>query len=298
MTRGNFTARARAVGAELRAWRERAGIDGQELARMLSWSGAKVSNMECGRRGVSEVDAAMYLACCRAPGDDIHQILEFFHDRHEYFVEPHGNRLADELLSLITIETTANAIQSFELVVVPGLLQTEDYARALITQYGLTPARAIESKVRARKDRQALLRRHRPPKCIFFLHENALRLPVGTNAIMNDQLLHLVFASSRPHLTIRVVRVKAGPVPGMAGPFALMTYSQGRPIVCLEHDTTSMFLDGDEDVRIYREVLARLSTVALDEEQSRTWLATAASAHDRPRGTHDDVTRAEGPPLV
>jgi transcriptional regulator with XRE-family HTH domain len=108
-----FTARGRALGAELRAWRERAGLEGVELARMLSRSGTKVSNMESGRRGVSEVDAAMYLACCRTPGTAIEKILEFFHEQQDYWVQPHG-LLSDELRSLIALETTAATIQIFE----------------------------------------------------------------------------------------------------------------------------------------------------------------------------------------
>src|SRR5882762_8052541 len=120
MNARDFTARGRALGAELRAWRERAQMDGIEVARRLSWSATKVSNIESGRRGLSEVDAAMYLACCRAPGDDIQQILKFFHDQYEYWVQPHDTKLADELLSLITLETTAALIRSFEPAVIPG----------------------------------------------------------------------------------------------------------------------------------------------------------------------------------
>src|SRR5205807_2104288 len=162
---------------ELRKWREGAKLPGVELAQRLSWSASKVANMEAGRRGVSEVDAAMYLACCRTPGDSIKRVLEFFHEQHEYWVQPHDTKLPDQLLSLITFETTATTIHNFEVTVIPGLLQTEDYARALITS-GLTPENAVEPKVRARKDRQVLLRREHPPTCQFFIHENALRLPV------------------------------------------------------------------------------------------------------------------------
>jgi transcriptional regulator with XRE-family HTH domain len=293
-----FTARGRALGAELRAWRERAGLGSNELARSLSWSPTKVSNIESGRRGVSEVDAAMYLACCRVPGDDIQQVLQFFHDQHDYWVQPHGDHLSDQLRSLITLETTATAISSFELAVVPGLLQTEDYARALITGSGLAPSEAIEPRVRARKDRQVLLRRHRPPDCVFFVHENALRLPVGNDAIMNDQLLHLVFASARPHINIRVVPTAAGPHAGVGGAFRLMENPSAKPVVYLTNDVASMFLDQPECVARYRHMLATLASVALNEGESRTWLAQLASDHDRPREDRDASTAVEGVPLA
>jgi transcriptional regulator with XRE-family HTH domain len=293
----DVTARGRALGAELRLWRERAGLESKQLAQRLSWSPSKVSNMERGARTVSEVDAAMYLAVCRTPGEDIKRVLEFFHEQHDYWLQPHGTLLADELRSLITIETTAARMHSFEPAVVPGLLQTEDYARAVITSWGMHPEHAIEAKVRARKERQALLRRHQPPWCTFFVHENALRLPVGSDAVMNDQLLHLVFASARPHIGIRVIPVAAGSA-GMAGAFMMMEYTSARPVVYVPDDVTSTFLDSPECLSAYREILRRVAKVALDEGQSRDWLAQRASEHDRPREDHDDLVRAEDSPLV
>lgn len=292
------TARGRALGAELRVWRERAGLESKQLARRLSWSPSKVSNMESGRRGVSEVDAAMYLAICRAPGDDIQRVLEFFHEQHDYWLQPHGDLLADELRSLITLETTAAAVHSFELAFIPGLLQTEDYARTLITSWGSRPEAVIEHRVRARQDRQALLRGHRPPRCVFFVHENALRLPVGNDAIMNDQLLHLVFASARPHISVRVIPAAAGPLPGMGGAFNIWAYHKARPVVYMENDATNLFLDGDRYVGQYRDIWARLAGAAMDEEHSRRWLAQLATEHDRLREDHDDRVPTEYSPLV
>jgi transcriptional regulator with XRE-family HTH domain len=281
MNARDFTARGRALGAELRAWRERAGLEGTEMARRLSWSPTKVCNIESGRRGVSEVDAAMYLACCRTPGDDIKRVLEFFHENADYWVDLHGTHMSDELRSLATLESSASAIQSFECSYIPGLLQTEDYTRALITDAGLVPREVIEPRVGMRKDRQALLRGYRPPQTVFFIHENALRLPVGNDAVMNDQLLHLVFASSRPHISLRVVPTKAG-ARGAARAFVLLGYSKAKPLVYLEHDAASLFLDGSRYVDSYRDNMSRLASAALDEDESRRWLAELANEHDRP----------------
>lgn len=272
-------------------------MEGAEVARRLSWSPTKVSNIEAGRRGLSEVDAAMYLACCRAPGDDIERVLEFFHAQSEYWVQPHGARLADELLSVITLETTATSIESFELGRIPGLLQTEDYARAVISS-GLSPKDGVEAKVRARKDRQVLLRREWPPQCTFYIHECALRTPVGSDAIMNDQLLHLVFASGRPHIGIRVVLMDAGPHPGLTGSFILMEYAEVVPVVYLENQVASLFLDREKAVDRYHDVLCTLAGLALGEAESRSWLAQRASDHDRPREGGDDHSSAEERPLA
>lgn len=288
----------RALGADLRRWRERAGLESKELARALSWSSSKVSNMESGSRGVSEVDAAMYLAHCRAPGTDIQEFLEFFHEQDGQWLQPHGRQRPDELRSLVALETTAAAMCEFQVTVIPGLLQTEDYTRALITGCRLLPEDAIEPRVRARKERQALLRRYSPPWCRFFVHESALRLPIGGNAVMNDQLLHLVFASSRPHIDIRVVPIAAGPHGGVGGAFTLMEYEKAKPVVYLEHDVASVFLDRKDYVAHYRKAIASLRAVALDEGQSRSLLAQLASENDRPREDHDECIRTGEPPLA
>jgi transcriptional regulator with XRE-family HTH domain len=292
-----LTARARTLGAELRSWRERAGLEGLQVARRLNWSPAKVCNIESGRRGVSEVDAAMYLACCRTPGSDIKQILAFFHEQQDYWIQPHGEQLSDRLLSLITLETTATAIKTFELAFIPGLLQTEDYARALMAGAGLAPD-SIAHRVRARRDRQTLLRRYHPPRCTFFIHESALRLPVGGDAIMNDQLLHLVFASTRPQVCVRVVPLAAGPHPGVGGAFTLLENDAVKPVVYVEHPTASLFFDDGECLRWYRKALDKLATMALDAEQSRSWLANMAGEHDRPREEQDDRARGERSPVA
>jgi hypothetical protein len=292
------TARCRALGAELRKWRERAQLRGVDLAQWLSWSASKIANMEAGRRGVSEVDAAMYLGCCRAPGESTKRILEFFHAQQEFWLQPNGTKLPDQLLSLITFETTASAIHTFELALIPGLLQTEDYARAVIAN-SLTPENAIETRVRARKDRQALLRREYPPNCLFYIHENAFRLPVGGDAVMNDQLLHLVFASTRPHIKIRVVPSAAGPVPGMGCSYALMEYAKdNKPVVRTANAVATVFLDGPAEVRVHRELLTGLAGAALDETQSRDWIAHRANEHDRPREGHNEHAHVGEPPMA
>lgn len=292
------TARGRALGEELRRWRERAGLQAAELARQLSWSPTKVCNIEAGKRGVSEVDATMYLAYCRAPGSDVQELLEFFHEQKGYWLQPHGAGLSDELRSLITHETTAGTIYGFELAVIPGLLQTEDYVRALLTAGGLHPEEAIEPLVRARKDRQVLLRRQRPPTCTFFVDENALRMRVGSARIMNDQLLHLVFATSRPQIQIRVVPASAGPHAGLSGAFRLMCYPNQNPVAYVATEAASLFLDKPEITARYQEILDVLGDIALDERQSRSWLARVASEFDRPREDHDGQPRAEDAPLA
>jgi transcriptional regulator with XRE-family HTH domain len=290
-------ARSQALGAELRRRREQAGLSSRQLAHILNWSKTKVSNMETGTRTVAKIDAARFLAACRADGAETAELLDFFRDHDGYWIEPHDVRLSDELINLVSLEATARVVRHFELSVVPGLLQTEDYIRALLTSAGLVKEADVDVLVKARKDRQVVLRRQSPPQCSFFIHEHALRMEVGSAALMNDQLLHLMFLADRPHIEIRVVPAAMGPHPGLAGPFQLMGYDSQPPIVYLENEVASLFLDTGDVIGRYERMLGGLETAALDAGQSRRWLAELAGEYDRPRGeTHDhgrDTTLAK-----
>ncbi|MBA0127718.1 helix-turn-helix domain-containing protein [Haloechinothrix sp. YIM 98757] len=276
------TARARELGAELRHARETIGLSGVEMARRLGWSHSKVSRMESGQRSASEVDTAIYLSSCGVARAELERLLELARQADDgYWVRPHGQALPDELRSLVIQESTATSITSFELSRINGLLQTEEYARALLYDSPLESLDDIELRVEARMARQSLLRRYRPPRLLFYVHEQALRLPVGGARVMHEQVLQLVFTTSLSHCSVRVVPTAAGAHPGLAGPFFLMRYDEHQPVVYVENETASVFLETPEDISTYRRILARLAEVALDEGQSREWLAELASEYDR-----------------
>jgi transcriptional regulator with XRE-family HTH domain len=212
MTDRDSSARERELGAELRKRRQAAGWSASDLGRRLGWSPAKVSRMESGDRGQSEVDVAIYLTFCGVHKEELNELLDLAREPDDgYLVRPHGQRLRDELRTLVFHETTAVNIDSYEPFLIPGLLQTEAYARALFYWVGLVPENRIEVCVHARIDRQALLRRPNPPAFDFLIHESAARSRVGGSEVMNEQLLHLVFLTSLPQCTIRIVPANYGP---------------------------------------------------------------------------------------
>ncbi|MFL6144409.1 MAG: helix-turn-helix domain-containing protein [Labedaea sp.] len=281
------TARTRELGAELRRVREAARYTGKELAWKLGWSPSKVSRMETGDRGTSEMDAAVYAAFCGAIGDDLHRLLglaQVVDDNH--WLQVRGERLPDELRSLIALETTAEIITYYEPLVIPGLLQIEDYARAVFRETGVLPAESVESRVRIRMDRQRLLNRRNPPEVTFFVHENALRTPVGNIEIMHEQILHLLLAGAAPPCQLRVVPASSGARTGLTGAFIWMAHRAHNPVIYVEHLTTSLFLEGRDEVLAYRRRLEQLQVVALDVGQSRAYLAALASEYDREEGEH------------
>jgi transcriptional regulator with XRE-family HTH domain len=279
------TARTRELGAGLRLVREAARYTGNELAKKLGWSPSKVSRMETGDRNTSEVDAAVYAAFCGATGQDLDRLLDLARKVDDrYWLHARGERLPDELRSLITLETTAQLIFSCEPQVIPGLIQTEDYARALFQEVNLIPEPGIEPRVRVRLDRQRLLKRPTAPNVTFLVHENALRMPVGGLRVMHEQMMHLLLLCAASPCQIRVIPASVGAQAGTNGAFTWLAHQEHNPVIYVEHLTTSLFLEDRDDMLAYRRQLDRLTVVALDEGQSREFLAHLASEYDRQAG--------------
>jgi transcriptional regulator with XRE-family HTH domain len=282
------TARSRELGIELRRARERIGYTGGQLARKLGWSNSRISRLEGGTRGASAVDVATFLGFCQVAGPERDRLMALCREVYSNtWLRPHGGALPDELFTLILHETTASRIISYEPHVVPGLLQTEDYIRAVFRWSPYVSEDAVEPLMQVRLNRQDLLRRQPQPDLIFFIPEQVLRSVVGTNRIMNDQLLHMALVSARLRCTIRVVPAAAGPHGVLGGPFRVMEYADHRPVTYLETPTSSLFLEEPQEIGIYRTALHRLASIALDGEQSREFLARLASEYDPPEeGNH------------
>jgi transcriptional regulator with XRE-family HTH domain len=281
------SARSRELGVELRKKREQAGLKGQELAAQLGWSASKVSRMESGTVAVSEVDAAIYLTYCGVHKDNLDEVLVLVRAPNtNMWLQERGKRLPEDLRTLIYHETTARRLFNYETGIVPGLLQTADYATAVFELAGVLPRERVPDAVEARMDRQSVLRRPNPPECVFYLHEHGLRSKIGSNQIMHEQLLQLVFLTARPQHQIRVV--PAGAEPRSLGSFMLMGYESHGAVVYLGALTTSLFLEKPDHIEAYEGMLDRLDRAALDTGQSREWLARLASDFDQPEDGTDD----------
>lgn len=288
------TARTRELGAELRKIRETARYSGKEVAWKLGWTQSKVSRMESGDRGVSEVDAAVYAAFCGAVGEQLQRVRDLARkvdDQHWLHVR--GELIPDELKSLIVLENTAQILVKYDPLVVPGLTQTEDYARALFKESNIWPAERIELRVRVRMDRQRLLAREHPPEITFYIHENALRMKVGSLPIMHEQILHLLLISAAPQCWVRVVPASVGAGVGTFGGFTWMGHRQHNPVIYVGQLTTSLFLETQEEVLAYRRIIDRLNAIALDEGQSREYLANLATEYEREVGEPSDLAQEQ-----
>jgi transcriptional regulator with XRE-family HTH domain len=271
------TVRSRALGDGLRAAMQRAELNGNEMSRRLGWSDSRVSRLLSGKRGSSEVDVASFLALCSVTGEERTRLLSLCRaSQTRGWLQQFGDRLPKQLRTLIDHEDLAVAIGAFQPIMIPGLLQTGDYARALIVETGNVPTEEIEERVSARLARQGLFSRKPPVQFAFYIHEFALRLPVGTAEVMSEQLHHLLRMSVRTYITIRVVPAAAGGHPGIAGQFQLMDFAQFRPVIYLDSETSNLFLEEPEEIAAYRRILHGLAGVALDEGQSKELIARLA----------------------
>ncbi|MGQ0773109.1 MAG: DUF5753 domain-containing protein [Pseudonocardiales bacterium] len=142
---------------------------------------------------------------CRVIGAERDRLLALCQEQHTPgWLQQHGSRLPKQLTTLIDHENKAVAISEYQAMMVPGLLQTGDYARAMIHDPRTVPVDEVEDRVTARLARQSLFDRDRPVRFTFFIHEFALWLPVGGRAVMFEQLHHLLREARRPQLTLRV----------------------------------------------------------------------------------------------
>lgn len=278
------TGRRRELGYRLRALRESCGHNGNDMAALLDWHPSMVSRAETGKRTMSTLEVATYTGACHVTGSLQQELIDLACEPDDYRLKNHPGRLADSLRTLIFCESTAAAIDLYEPIFIPGILQTQDYARALFEEGGNVEPDEIEASVQVRMARRAVLTRINPAQCTVYVHENALRSGIGGPKVMNDQLLHLLFADGRPQCDIRVIPTSTAGRGLANGAFSVFSYTDGHPVVYVQHVTTCEFLENSDDLVVYRNLLKRLTTVALDEARSREFILWLASDYDRQQG--------------
>jgi hypothetical protein len=287
----HVSAAYRELGGMLRQVRKKAGLTATELARMLGWPLPTVSRMENGRRASTTTDVIQYVVMCKARLPEIEPIVEFTRvaeRKQGYYLSDEG--IGGSLQSLIFHESLAAHSIIYEPQVIHGLLQTPEYARSLITAVNSDWTEDwVAGAVRTRMERRRILYAPNPARFTFYIHENAMRLRVGTDEIMHEQLLHLVLTAALGNVTVRIVPSSAGGRTAFGGGFNLMEFHEYPAIVYLENlRDGGLILDDRGYVQSYRELLPMLADVALNEGQSRKFAADLADEYDR--GSQRGVT--------
>jgi transcriptional regulator with XRE-family HTH domain len=210
--RKGVSVRQRRVSTELRTWRIKRGLSCKEVAHALGWSESKVSRMETGERGLYVDDVSAILGYLRLPADLRQDLMDLVRTGEERNWHEIGGDLPISKLvrDLIRFENDATAICSFELTLIPGLVQTAEYARTLLRALpGKESEQVIESVVVARMGRQRVLDRVDPPKVQLIIEEMVLRRTMDDPLMMYGQLQHLLAASARRNVSIRVLPFNA-----------------------------------------------------------------------------------------
>ena len=270
--------RSRRVAGELRRLRARSGHSCATVGTALGISASKISRIETGRIGLQADEVAALLGFYQVAKPLREELLELLRRAAEPgWWQVQGSRLPELWQELIDFERSATAIVNYEPLVVPGLLQSADYAGALI--HAANPALSedeVENRVAARTARQALLGRPRPPRLLVLLEEGVLRRVVGDAGLMRRQVRHLEDAATRSNVTIQVVPTAAGAHPGLEGPFVILEFDGDPTIVHLETRRGSAFLDEDEDIAETTIALQHLQRIALSPDDSLALLADVA----------------------
>jgi transcriptional regulator with XRE-family HTH domain len=269
--------RQRRVSAELRALRVAKGLTCQQVADALDWSISKVSRMETGVRGLFPDDVAAMLGYLEAPAKLRDELLTLVREGEKLNWIQIGSGLPKHWKNLIRMENEATAIYNYEPLCVPGLLQTGDYARAVIAAGNRDLAEgAVDQLVRTRMGRQALLSRLEAPMLTVMMDEMVLRRPVGGPGCMLGQLQHLVNVASRPRVEIRVVPFAVGANPGLEGPMMIMEFDAQPTLVHVEIRSASGFLEEPTELRSAKVAWRGLLSMALSPEDSVRLIAEIA----------------------
>jgi transcriptional regulator with XRE-family HTH domain len=278
--------RRRRLAAELRKQRDQSGLSLNDAARSLGWQASRLSRIETRQSGITAPDLRKLLDAYQVTDEGYRGHLADLARRvnERGWWQKYAGLIGSEYADLIGLEEEARAIRSYEQELVPGLLQTPDYARAAIRIGRPTEtAGEISRRVEIRMERQEILVRPDPvpPRFNVVLSEAALRRPVGGNEVTRAQIEHLTRPRDRANVTIQVLPFNAGVHPSMVGPFTVMTFPDPDDlgVVNIEYATGSVFLEDPDELRVYEEVWNALQASALSADDSQAFLKSTSFAY-------------------
>jgi transcriptional regulator with XRE-family HTH domain len=265
------------VAAELRELRKKAGLTCAEVAAELGVSVTKISRMETGERGLYPDDVSALLGRYKVPANKRQELMDQLRngaDPNWWQMKPAD--LPTEWRDLMHLENEAVAIANFEPILIPGLLQTAEYAAAMLRGVNDFPEQEITNMVATRMGRQTLLSKRDAPTLHAILDEMVLRRPIGSTGVMQRQLQHLLTCGQRPNITLQVVPFAAGSTPGLEGPIVIIDLPDGRSVVHLETRRAGGFLSEESHVKATKLAWRQLRAVALAPDNSARLIAAVA----------------------
>lgn len=274
---GAPTARRIVLGAQLRRLREAADISRADAGYAIRGSDSKISRMELGRVGFKERDVTDLLSMYGvASADERSVFLEMVRKSNERgWWHRYSGTMPNWFQDFVGLEESASLLQSYELQFVPGLLQTEDYIRAvvshgrpeLIDQEG-------ERRVALRLQRQKVLTRPGAPRLWAVVDESVLHRPIGGHRVLREQIEHLLELTRQPNVTLQILPYHMS---GYAaeGAFSMLRFAEPTlpDVVYIEHIGGALYLDRAEELELYGRVIDRLAVDAETPDRSRQLLS-------------------------
>lgn len=276
----------RRLGAELRTLRDQAGLTIEEVAKELECSVSKISRLETGQgipksRDVRDLlnqygvtDQAYRERLMRWVRDGQRQ--GWWDDFSDVLApDPEDPLLPDNFSRFVALEQDASEVRYFESTVVNGLLQTEDYARAVLSTLSIADHEAVDRLVEFRMRRQDRLYLHEDPLIVHLvLDEAVLHRPIGGKQVIREQLKRLLADARRPNITIQVLPFSVGAHRSVDGSFAVLTFSDSddNDLVYVESHLGQLYLEKDHDVAVYKRIFDALVDTCMSPDQSVTFV--------------------------
>ncbi len=266
---------------ELKRLREAAGLTCETAGAPLEWSASKVSRIENGRSTLRARDVRDLLEVYGVTDPNVTDgLLELLRDSgRRGWWSSYGDIMPDPYRTLIGLEGEAATIWAYQSELLPGLLQIEDFARALIRTIEIEDtAEEVDRRVAVRMARQAILDRPDAPRLWAVVNEAVLRRPVGGSKVMKAQLQHLVAAAERPNIDLQVLPFAEGAHPAMDGPFVLLKFAEaGDPdVVYLENTRGGLWLEKSSETARYTLMFEHVRARALSPERSIAFIQRTA----------------------
>lgn len=272
----------RRLRTELRRARQAKGLTQEQVAKAMEWSLSKMIRIENASTGISTNDLKALLPLYDVTDDEQtdHLVTLARAARARSWWSGYRDEAPPALLQLIEYESAAAAIRQFEAEFIPGILQTEEYARAVLEDYydENRASERVNALVELRTRREELLDRENAPHFSFMLDEAVVRRVVGSRAIMHRQLRRLIEAVELDNVTVEVVPFSAGLHPGMKGPFEIVDFADDpdQRVVYLESPRGDILSDNPEETASYVEAFRQIKKTSLGPRKSIAYLSHIA----------------------
>ncbi len=284
----------RRLRTELKRARQQAGLTQEAVAAEMDWSLSKIIRIETGSVGVSTNDLAALLRLYEVDSaertDELVALARAA--RRQSWWSKYRRSVSPAYFQYLEYEADASVIRQYEALLIPGLLQTEEYATAAIRQYrgrhpghGQEPAghlspRMFKTRLEIRMTRQQLLQQPDPPPLFFVLDEAVIRRTIGDEELGRAQIARLITMANKPHVTIQIVPFSLGMYVGMAENYTIFSFPnvEDQDVLYFEGAQTSIFsYDMSGEIAAYRQMYEEQSKIALSPEDSLAYLTNIAA---------------------